>query len=57
MTREEIREKYGIIMLEPPRVANKELTPEEAESYEKFGKMLVENFETYENDDGSDDPD
>ena len=57
MTRAEIREKHGIIMLEPPRIANKELTSEEAESYEKFVKMLVENFETYKDDDESDDPD
>jgi hypothetical protein len=58
MTRSEIRVKYGIVMLEPPRVANKELTDEEAAAYEKFVQMSVKNFEEYWNDDdGSDDPD
>lgn len=57
MTRAEIRTKYGIVVLEPPMVANKELTDEEAAAYEKFVQMSVKNFEEYWNDDGSDDPD
>lgn len=57
MTRAEIRAKYGIAMLEPPRVANKELTDEEAAAYEKFVQISVKIFEEYWNDDGSDDLD
>ena len=57
MTRAEIRAKYGIVVLEPPREANKELTDEEADAYEKFVQMSVKSFEEYWNDDGSDDPD
>ena len=57
MTRAEIRAKYGIVVLEPPKVANKGLTDEEAAAYEKFVQMSAKNFEEYWNDDGSDDPD
>jgi len=57
VTRAEIRAKYGIVVLEPPKVANKELTDEEAAAYEKFVQMSAKNFEEYWNDDGSDDPD
>ena len=34
MTRAQIRAKYGIERIEHPDIANKELTPEEARSYE-----------------------
>ncbi len=34
MTRSQIREKYGISMLESPSVANKELSEKEAAEYE-----------------------
>ena len=35
MTRAMIREKYGIVRLEPPEIANRSLSDEEAETYEK----------------------
>ena len=57
MTRAEICAKYGIVVLEPPRVACKELTDDEATAYEKFVQMSAKNFEEYLNDDGSDDLD
>lgn len=57
MTRAQIRKRYGIEQLEHPAIANKELSEKEAETYEKFCKMIVENFDDFYNDDGSDDPD
>lgn len=57
MTRAEINAKYGIVRLMPPDVANKELSPEEAEKYEKFTKALVDNFDKLWNDEDSDDID
>ena len=57
MTRAQIRKKYGIEQLEHPSIANKELSEKEAETYEKFCKMIVKNFDDFYNDDGSDDPD
>ena len=41
MTRAEIRKKLGIVVLEDPKIANKELTQEEAEKYEDFMKSLI----------------
>lgn len=41
MTRAEIRKKLGIVVLEDPKIANKELTQEEAEKYEDFMKFLI----------------
>lgn len=41
MTRAEIRKKLGIVVLEDPKIANKELTKEEAEKYEDFMKSLI----------------
>ena len=57
MTRARIRARYGIEQLEHPSIANKELSEKEAETYEKFCKMIVENFDDFYNDDGLDDPD
>lgn len=57
MTRAQIRKRYGIEQLEHPAIANKELSEKEAETYEKFCKMIVKNFHDFYNDDGSDDPD
>ena len=57
MTRAQIRKRYGIERLEHPAIANKELSEKEAETYEKFCKMIVKNFDDFYNDDGSDDPD
>ena len=36
MTRAEIRKKLGIVVLEDPKIANKELTQEEAEKQLSF---------------------
>lgn len=47
-TRREIRKKYGIEVLEPPAIANKVLSDKEAESYERFIKMIIENFEDFD---------
>ena len=41
MTRAEIRKKLGIVVLEEPKIANKELTQEEAEKYEDFIRSLI----------------
>ena len=38
MTREQIRNKYGITQLEHPSIVNKELSEEEAAGYEKIEK-------------------
>ena len=57
MTRAQIRKRYGIERLEHPAIANKELSEKEAETYEKFCKMIVKNFDDFYNDDGLDDPD
>ena len=57
MTRAQIREKYGLVMLEDSRSANKELSEEDATAYDKFCQMIVANFDDYKADDGSDDPD
>ena len=45
MTREMIREKYGIVRLEPPEIANRTLSDEEAEAYENAVRRTIENFE------------
>lgn len=42
MTRSQIREKYGISMLESPSVANKELSEKEAAEYENFVSSLFD---------------
>lgn len=55
MTREQIRNKYGITRLEHPSIANKELSEEEAAAYEKIVKMHVASFSIYWNDDDSGD--
>ena len=55
MTREQIRNKYGITQLEHPSIANKELSEEEAAAYEKIVKMHVASFSVYWNDDDSGD--
>ena len=57
MTRSQIRKMYGIEQLEHPAIANKELSEKEAETYEKFCKMIVRNFDDFYNDDGTDGPD
>lgn len=57
MTREQIRAKYGIIRIESPELANKELSDEEASNYESIVKMQVENLALYWNEDDSDDID
>lgn len=56
MTRAQIRKRYGIEQLEHPAIANKELSEKEAETYEKFCKMIVKKFDDFYNDDGSDVP-
>lgn len=40
-TRAEIRAKYGIVRLEHPDIANKELSKEDAEMYEKMVVFLA----------------
>lgn len=42
MTRSQIREKYGISMLESPSVANKELSEKEAAEYKNFVSSLFD---------------
>ena len=51
MTREQIRNKYGITQLAHPSIVNKELSEEEAAGYEKIVKMHVASFSIYWNDD------
>ena len=57
MTREMIREKYGIVRLEPLEIANRTLSDEEAEAYENAVRRTVENFEALWNEDYSGDID
>lgn len=57
MTREMIREKYGIVRLEPPEIANRTLSDEEVEAYENAVRRTIENFETLWNEDYSGDID
>ena len=57
MTRAMIREKYGIVRLEPPEIANRSLSEEEAEAYENAVKRTIENFEALWNEDYSGDID
>lgn len=57
MTRAEINAKYGIVRLMPLDVANKELSVEEAEKYEKFTKALIDNFDKLWDDEDSEDID
>ena len=57
MTREQIRNKYGITQLEHPSIVNKELSEEEAAGHEKIVKMHVASFSIYWNDDDSGDID
>ena len=55
MTRAQIRAKYGITKLEHPDIANKELSDEEADAYERVTKALAENFDKlWDNDDSGD---
>ena len=53
-TRAELHEKYGIYRLMKPDIANKELTQEEAEMYEKFLQVSRECFDDLNNDDSGD---
>lgn len=53
-TRAELHEKYGIYRLMKPDIANKELTQEEAEMYEKFLQVSRECFDNLNNDDSGD---
>ena len=57
MTREMIREKYGIVRLEPPEIAYRTLSDEEVEAYENAVRRTIENFETLWNEDYSGDID
>lgn len=57
MTRAMIREKYGIVRLEPPEIANRSLSDEEAETQENAVKRTIENFEALWNEDYSGDID
>lgn len=45
MTRAQIREKYGISMLESPSVVNKELSEKEAAEYEDCVSLLLRTFD------------
>lgn len=45
MTRAEIRERLGIVMLEDPKFANQELTEAEAEDYERMMNAVLSEFE------------
>lgn len=45
MTRSQIREKYGISMLESPSVANKELSEKEAAEYEDCVSLHLRMFD------------
>ena len=47
MTRQQLRDKYGVAMCESPELAHKELTDEEAGKYEKFLQMVTSNFEEF----------
>ena len=53
-TRAELHEKYGIYRIMKPDIANKELTQEEAEMYEKFLQVSRECFDNLNNDDSGD---
>lgn len=55
MTRAMIREKYGIVQLEPPEIANRSLSDEEAEAYENAVRRMIENFIALWNEDYSGD--
>ena len=57
MTRAMIHEKYRIVRLEPPEIANRSLSDEEAEAYENAVKRMMENFEVLWNEDYSGDID
>lgn len=48
MTREQIRNKYGITQLEHPSIVNKELSEEEAAGYEKIVKACCKLFNILE---------
>lgn len=47
-TRAEINEKYGIVRLMPPDVANEQLSEEDAAMYERIVKMQIQEFDDYE---------
>lgn len=47
-TRAEINEKYGIIRLMPPNIANEQLSEEDAAMYERMVKMNIQEFDDYE---------
>ena len=55
MTRAMIREKYGIVQLESPEIANRSLSDEEAEAYENAVRRMIENFIALWNEDYSGD--
>ena len=55
MTRAMIREKYGIVQLEPPEIANRSLSDEEAEAYETAVRRMIEKFIALWNEDYSGD--
>ncbi len=44
MTRAQIRERLGISMIENPRIANREMTEDEAKEYESMTLAILENF-------------
>lgn len=45
MTRAQIREKYGISMLEPPSIANRKLSEKEASEFEDGILTLLKMFD------------
>lgn len=53
MTRAEIRAKHGIVRLEHPDIANKQLSDKEAENYERLVISLADNFDELWNCDDS----
>lgn len=55
MTRNQIREKYGIVRLESSDIANRELSQKEAKSYDECIKMSRLAFDAYWDDDNSGD--
>lgn len=57
LTRAKIREKYNIVRLEPPAIANRILSAQEAAEYESAVLRTIKNFETYWEEDDSGDID
>lgn len=50
-TRAEINEKYGIVRLMPPDVANEQLSEEDAVMYEKMVQVSMQVFNEFEDED------